>query len=87
MPVQQQDDDDDEDDIKNEIPRPRPNDGRQDCPHCGRYFDPDRLDKHMAVCTKGKEKRKRFDSSAMRKKGTDLDPNKAPVAKNTLGFY
>ncbi|XP_030070900.1 zinc finger C2HC domain-containing protein 1C [Microcaecilia unicolor] len=45
------------------------------CPVCGRNFLLERLEKHAAVCRKMQNsKRKLFDSSKARTKGTDLEP-------------
>ena len=44
------------------------------CNICSRTFAIDRLKKHEAICSKStKKKRKKFDESEMRKRGTDLE--------------
>uniref|UniRef100_A0A4W4GY32 C2HC/C3H-type domain-containing protein n=1 Tax=Electrophorus electricus TaxID=8005 RepID=A0A4W4GY32_ELEEL len=59
-------------------PRKRPGDGVNirliPCNICHRQFKEDRLDKHSSVCEKiHQSKRKTFDSSKYRAKGTDLE--------------
>lgn len=45
--------------------------GLAPCPNCGRNFAVDRLAKHAAVCTSSTKKRRTFDSTKARVKGTD----------------
>ena len=52
----------------------------QPCRICGRKFRLERLDKHVAVCSKATGKRRKvFNMSKVRKKGTDME--KFTVAK------
>ncbi|KAJ3193817.1 hypothetical protein HK101_004032 [Irineochytrium annulatum] len=47
---------------------------RVPCPNCGRKFaGEDRLEKHVIACSKSKSKRKVFDATKARVKGTELE--------------
>ncbi|XP_014245034.1 zinc finger C2HC domain-containing protein 1C-like isoform X2 [Cimex lectularius] len=59
-----------------EPPKPKspPQDGRKDCPICGRFFLPDRLAVHEKICKKSKtKKRKAFDPVKHRVQGTEAE--------------
>lgn len=50
-------------------------DQRAECKFCGRRFNPDRVEKHMRICSKAEkkwQKRKAYDGAAKRIEGTDF---------------
>lgn len=49
--------------------------GLDECKVCGRYFAPDRIQKHEQICKKtSTKKRKVFDPTKMRMQGTEAEP-------------
>lgn len=49
--------------------------GLEECKVCGRYFAPDRIQKHESICKKTTtKKRKVFDPTKMRMLGTEAEP-------------
>ncbi|ODN02537.1 Zinc finger C2HC domain-containing protein 1C [Orchesella cincta] len=49
--------------------------GLDECKVCGRYFAPDRIQKHESICKKTTtKKRKVFDPTKMRMQGTEAEP-------------
>ena len=59
-------------------------DGLVGCSLCGRSFAPDRIEKHESICAKTKtKKRKVFDITKMRVKGTEAESFVlAPAGRN-----
>jgi len=66
--------------VKSKTPTPvkrsgPPQPGLDECKICGRYFAPDRIQKHETICKKTKtKKRKVFDPTKMRMEGTEAEP-------------
>merc|ERR1712173_10016 len=50
---------------------PKPRDDLVPCKNCGRNFADDRVEKHEEICVKTAKKRKVFDMTKARVKGTD----------------
>lgn len=72
--------------------RKPPNANQEQCKFCGRNFNNDRIDKHVSVCQKtSQKKRKVFDVTKMRVKGTEAEsfvkkgtvPKEQPKSKRT----
>ncbi len=53
---------------------------KRSCPHCSRWFNADRLAKHMGVCVKTKKKRRVFDVKQQRLE----EEQKQAIKKETL---
>jgi hypothetical protein len=66
--------------VKSKTPTPvkrsgPPQPGLDECKICGRYFAPDRIQKHETICKKTKTKRRKvFDPTKMRMEGTEAEP-------------